>query len=520
MNIIKLMQDQIDFYLTREGQMRASTGLQMLALGRPPTPRTPLYKDTPPEEVLENWISFLDQVADDDEVLRPLVEYDKSRKSKFGPQGGLRPLSERESDLNEYYTAPKNTGYKFSASDYKVLYQASQICFGGAMNKRPQSLESIVKQDKFDDKLNTSSGCRDYATRNDPSVISNAIQAARDGLWKKLPMILGSRSQRGSERFIFMAPFSLNLIEKTFLYPMMEVIRKIAHPFFSAWEGFAQVELGFKEQNFFDEDHVYIQQDYTKMDRHFNRLQKQIVDLITVDFFQPSYSLELSNLYDHILDVPVLIGLDKLIVGEHGMPSGSGMTNFAESLVNLFIILSYREAGLKVVAFQGLGDDGVFAIKRGDMTNEEILDVMISISSRYGQVLNPEKQGISDHTTVYLQRFFDDRIPNSGVVLGMYPSILALNTAMFPERFHDPRKWSKEMEILRWIMILENCKNLPYFEEFVQYFIKGDKYKLGLALPEFFVMLPKLYEDSKAIKGFVPTYNQESMDRGDRKSVV
>ena len=97
------------------------------------------------------------------------------------------------------------------------------------------------------------------------------------------------------------------------------------------------------------------------------------------------------------------------------------------------------------------------------------------------------------------------------MVLGMYPSILAINTAMNPERFHDARKWSGEMEILRWIMILENCKNLPYFKELVIFFIEGDKYKLGIDIPGFFDALPSLYEKSGQIKGFLPTYNQESL---------
>ena len=345
-------------------------------------------------------------------------------------------------------------------------------------------------------------------------MIGRAELDVQSNRWEKLPMILGSRSQRGSERFIFMAPYSLNLVEKSYLYPLMDHIRKIGHPFFSAWEGFSQVELGFKSQNFFSEDHVYVRQDFTKMDKHVNATQMTIVLIICKTFFQLDYTFKFGELLLHILKIPVLISLDKLVTGTHGMPSGSGMTNFAESLITLYLILRYRDAGIDVVAFQGLGDDSVFAIRRNGMSDEEILDVMQAISAEIGQVINPEKQGIDEHTTVYLQRFFDDRIPNQGMVLGMYPSVLALNTAIYPERYHDPRKWSKEMEILRWIMILENCKNLPYFRKLIQFFIEGDKFKLGLALPDFFVTLPTLYEESKAIKGFVPSYNQESLDRG------
>jgi len=328
-------------------------------------------------------------------------------------------------------------------------------------------------------------------------------------------MILFSRSQRLSERFVFGAPFSLNIVEKSFIYPMMETIRNVGHPFFSAWEGFSQVEISLRDSNFFSEGHTYIQQDFVKMDKHVNRLQMKIVELITINFWQSRMQSDFAFLLSHVLDIGVLINLDTLVSGTHGMPSGSGLTNFAESLINLYIMLSYKSYGIEVVSFQGLGDDGILAIKRNGKTNDEILDVMQKVAASVGQDINPEKQGISEHTTIYLQRFFDDRLPRvDGKVLGMYPSILSLNTAMNPERYHDASKWSKEMEILRWIMILENNKNLPYFHDLIQFFMKGDKYRLGLDLPEFFISLPILYKDSQDIRGFVPTYNQESLERG------
>lgn len=516
MEIIKLLQESIDLFLTPEGQIRASNGFRTLALGRPSTPRTPLYRDMSPDQVLANWTRILDQEEDSSPILKPLIEYDKSRSVKFGPQGGLQPFKDREEDFFQYYTTPEKDAWNTGWDIEDIFIEARFICFGtyDMMHKRPQSIKSVIERDTDDDKLNTNSGCRDYARRSDPSVTQNAARDVYEGTWIGLPMILGSRSQRGSERFIFMAPFALNLVEKTYLYPLMDAIRANGHPFFSAWEGFSEVEQGFKAQNFFSEDHTYVRQDFTKMDKHVDFRQMMIVLKICKRFFQYRYVMDFGDLLQHILKIPVLISLDKLVRGTHGMPSGSGMTNFCESLITLYLILRYRAAGIDVVAFQGLGDDSVFAIRRNGMSDEEILNVMQSISAEIGQELNPEKQGIDEHTTIYLQRFFDDRIPNQGMVLGMYPSILALNTAIYPERYHDPRKWSKEMEILRWIMILENCKNLPYFRKLIQFFIEGDKFKLGLALPDFFVTLPNLYEESKAIKGFVPSYNQESLDRG------
>jgi len=512
MKIIKLLQESIDAYLSDGGQARASNGFELLANGRKPTPRSPLFRDRDVGDIFTEWTGFLSQVGQSDPVLQPLVEYDLSRITKVGPQGGYRPFSEREDDFAAYYTSPDESIDTGVISE-NTISKCQEICFGNIRGRRPLTVESVVKADKYDDKLLTNSGCTEYTRRDDPSTIAKATKEAKSGGWKNLPFILGSRAQRGAERFIFMAAFALNLIEKTYLYPIMEAIRQEAHPFFSAWEGFDQVELGLAEMKFFSEDNVYITQDYEKMDKHVNTTQMLIGHKVTSSMFQDKFVQLWKEILDYVLIAPVLIQLDKLVTGLHGMPSGAGVTNLIETIISLYIYIRYGEV-VTTTAGMALGDDMIFAVKRETNSDDEILDVMTTISKEVGQVLNPEKQRIDGHTIVFLQRFFDDRIPNSGIVRGMYPSILALNTAMHPERFHDARKWSKEMEILRWIMILENCKNLPYYHELIQFFMKGDKYKLGTIIPGFFKELPLKYEESKAIKGFVPSYNQEGLNRG------
>jgi hypothetical protein len=291
-------------------------------------------------------------------------------------------------------------------------------------------------------------------------------------------------------------------------------------PFFSAWEGFREVELGFESQRFFDGD-VLIQQDYTAMDKSLNKTTIEIFLAIVRPVFQKQFQEQLSELVEHIFDIPIMIALGKVTVGRHGMPSGSGFTNFFESIISYYVWKLNVKNGVPIMHSQGLGDDLAFSVQVPPEEIDEFISsvgptVISNTSSSVGLIVQPEKQLFDRYTTIYLQRFFDKRIPNptSGMVLGMYPSILAINTAMNPERFHDPRKWSSKMEILRWIMILENCKNLPYFQDLVQFFIEGDKFKLGLEIPDFFEVLPLVYEDSKLIKGFLPTYNQEGLNRG------
>lgn len=524
METINLSQESLDEQLTPVAQTQASAGFQMLREGKAATSRTPLYKDLSEDEVFDDWLTILTRYEEED-VLRPLISYDKSRMSKVGPQGGYPPFSEREANFQEYYTLPDQTMFEI---DYAICEQITREVFGGATDKRPLSPQNVVDRDQYDDKLQTNSGAPDYGKRKDPLILAKAVADAISGKWKSYVMLLGSRSQRGKARFIFMAPFSLNITEKTFLYPLMEIIRSRNLPFFSAWEGFSEVELGFKAQKFFEGD-IFVQQDYTAMDKSLNDTTVKIFLTIVSPVFQKQYQEEFKQLVYHIFNIPIMTALGKISIGKHGMPSGSGFTNFFESIISYYVWLLNVKASLNITEAQGLGDDLAFSIRAPkhikasplfdtwlmSMIDSVVPTVISETSSSIGLTVQPEKQLVDRYTTIYLQRFFDIRIPNTDdMVLGMYPSILALNTAMNPERFHDPRKWSSEMEILRWIMILENCKNLPYFEDFVQFFIEGDKFKLGLVIPDFFIMLPSIYEDSKLIKGFLPTYNQEGLDRG------
>lgn len=52
------------------------------------------------------------------------------------------------------------------------------------------------------------------------------------------------------------------------------------------------------------------------------------------------------------------------------------------------------------------------------------------------------------------------------------------------------------MVTLRALSILENCKWSPYFHKFIDFVIKGDKYKLGLAIPGFFSSLQSIAKEA------------------------
>lgn len=510
MNIEKFSQAYLESIIDKEKIQVVSDTLETLRVGRPPTPRTPLYKDLSEDEILEKWKSQLTQEAS---KYPELVDYDLSRIEKVGPQGGYPSLSERMESFEDYYKPGVISVDPAIRED--IVTQTRSLLFGTSSNKRPMPYESVLKIDIDSDKLNTNSGCPSYGKRTDTVIQARALRDAHSGKWRDYPAILGSRSQRGKDRFIFMFPFSTNLVEKSFLIPLMDIIRQRKVSSFSAWEGFDVVESSMEMQGFFENYKTLISLDYTKMDKHCGEDFTQFVYDIVAPVFQEKFRPLLKESMFHTNSIKVLFGIDKMATGIHGLASGSGWTNFSESVfsqaVHFYIANNY---GLELSKNQLLGDDAIMSLP---IIDEMLPEVIANIGSIMGQEFNPSKQRISTTSVIYLQRFFDYRIPikGSNVVAGCYPSILAINSAIYPERFHDPRKWNEEMEILRWIMILENCNHSPYFEQLIEFFIEGDKFKLGLTIPGFFKRgIVSSYKEAQSINGFVPSYNQTNIDRG------
>lgn len=515
MNITEVGSTYLDSILDKEKQSNVSNLLMGIREGKLSTPKTPLFKEENPDDVFQGWLHI---ISGEPTVTQRLYDYEESRLSKVGPQGGYPPLVERKESLEGYWTKGQIKLRKPPYYDELVADVRARL-FKGISGLRPQTYQTVINTSAEKDSLNTNSGCPDYGKRNDPGIQQRAINDAESGRWETYPAILGSRAQRGSDRFIFMFAMSCNLVELSFVNVILDVVKRNEVLSFAAWKGFTPVVDSLDKQRVRDKVQ-YLSLDYTKMDKHFNELCTEFVIDVLTPVFQPQYRDLLIKSLRHINEVDVLVEPTKLYTGFHGMPSGSGWTNLAESILSFGIILQTTkflgfELSQDAIA-QLLGDDGFLGLSTETV---EAATVFSEVATDFGMVANQEKQGDSTENFNYLQRFFDRDISfdleGRDVMAGSYPGILALNTAIYPERIHDPRKWGPQMETLRWIMILENCNQHPAFHQLIEYFIKGDKYKLGILIPGFLKRgIVTAFSEAKAIKGFVPTYNQEKMDRG------
>lgn len=513
--------------------------LYNLGKGRAATKRSPLYKNLDADQVLQNWLNQLKlKLVSSD---KPLLEYELSRVSKFGPQGGLDPFSKRISDFKEYFLESRTSQGNIKGTfDHKLLKTShtSDIAkrlfnknyLSPVSDLRPLSHDVVLRQLERDKKLITNSGLPDFSRRNISEVKTKALLDAKSHNWPEYPAVLGSRSSRGKQRFIFMYPMSVNIKEATFVQSVLNALRREASyksqsPFL-AWEGFEVVSKSlqytideyYKTHDVNKYQLIFISIDYTAMDQHMLDQPIQYVLEVLKNVFQKQYHSNLSASLTALNYIPILAPGPTLWTGSHGLASGAGWTNTAESILSYGLHQVLTE-DVEVVWDQINGDDGAIVISvRKEWvkhTLRTLPSIISRVAARFGMEANPDKQLISTTELTYLQRFMS--LSNKSVKRGtlIYPTVQALNAMIYPERFHDPSKWNSRMESLRWIMILENCKDHPLFHDFIDFVIEGDIYKLGLNDTDGFLRkLRSDYKKAKELNNFVPTYNTTYQGRG------
>lgn len=485
--------------------------LKRLKEGKNQTPRSWVYEHEEPEWILSTWLDSLNSNVDGD--LSEIADWDSSKSSKFAPQGAVAPFEERQHTLSEYW-AHLASPSKFSEPDWAKAKAIVVRSMGFNRSGVPRPVDAVIQNGLSNDKYNTSSGDPLFKKRKTPEAISQARQAALDGTWSQYYPVLGSRAsmgKTGSEaRWIFMFPMSVNLKEQTFQQPLQDYIREKHVTFFTPWEGYDKVqEVLSDDQN---QGKLFFGCDYSKMDQHFNYHHAlQCFDVIK-EYFRPEFWDDLHSSIHYTFHCPV-VAPDYLILGPHAMPSGSGWTNFLETVFN-YILVAYMRLhyGLKISDnSMGIGDDQIWFI---DFHGKEqkLTNLIVSQFKECGLDANPEKQEVSRDIISFLQRrSYSDWSPDGIKYAGVYPTVRALTSEVYPEFYHNEDEWTKNTFALRCLMILENCANHPAFEQFCLFIAKGNS-----NIPEFClsddanILLTR--HQSKKIANFLPTYNQAKID--------
>nr|UVJ88885.1 putative RNA-dependent RNA polymerase [Picobirnavirus sp.] len=472
------------------------------------------------DDVLAKWSAYLStRLANGSEYEKNVLSFDLSSASKWGPQGGHPRLEEVINDtvLPTFRRAQADSLLSVLADPKWEEAKAARLAELRALginNLRPKSPMQVVKliQSQNAERLASNSGFPSFSRRKKEGVWRLAVQDAETGKYQGYPAILLFRRYRGKLRMVWMYPFSTNITEACYYYPLFNSMLskpELTEGFFSPWTGFEGVRKLVTET--YEAKKRIAASDFSATDEHFTWKVTEQVGEVLAQLFQPAYRDGLLQSLHHMHEIGLLISPTQEISGMHGVSSGSMWTNFIETVFD-WILAKYCELASHgaVQGLYAIGDDMAWTTTMPEDTFTHWLE---RIGINVGQEIKAEKTMLKPDKVKTLQRLFQPgyRQENSDLLRGVYPTIRALNSLVYPERMHNPKDWNYDMFATRVFMILENCVDHPLFKDFVNFVISGNP-RLGTWVTQRDSKLDRIFEKSKTLTGLVPTYNQEKKD--------
>lgn len=482
-------------HLTKDGYDRLRTYLGNVMKGQPKVYTAPFAKGQSMNRILDDWKKTLVSIRD---KWPSLWDFEIDLSNKVGPMSVQLPVRERTNDIAHYY-------YDILLSSQPIIPKAIEevnIRLSMLRGMRVRGINATV--DKM--KKSTNSGTPFFTKRR--NVIQDTIPCSSswadwrhgpdiygklDGKDWELEAVIGWRGQEGGpteedvkQRVVWMFPMSVNINELQVYQPLIELCQKFN--LVPAWVSMDAVDKEVTDlfETKSDNDLV-VCTDFSRFDQHFNKdMQDAAKSILTYLLSNEKVSKDwLERVFPIKYCIPLIWeytdwGITSY-VGWHGMASGSGGTNADETLTHM--ALQHEAAiihGAKLNPHSMcLGDDGILTYP-GITVN----DVIESYES-HGQECNKDKQYSSTQDCVYLRRWHHADYRHDNVCVGVYSTCRALGRLRYLERFMDPEYWSPEMVALRQLSILENCKWHPLREQFAQFCMERDKYRLGIDIPGF-----------------------------------
>nr|UAW00342.1 MAG: RNA-dependent RNA polymerase [Porcine picobirnavirus] len=507
MQVTKLPNEFLDVVLSNNGLKQY---LSNLLKGKDFTDRSWLYEDIEPQEVLDRWLEHLQKLESGDAFEQNVFQFDTSQIEKWGPQGGVKPIA----DLMDTIVLPTFKAHDvpeaFGGDDWEKAKNAmiKQFRSNGITALRPVSLERVVDDMKARDTLESNSGWPDFTRRNKPEVKAAAVQAARSEEWLDFPAIALFRNYNQKTRLVWMFPFATNIKEGSYFQAAQSSIIKKNMRLFSPWQGFDEVRQHITRA--YDDGKFLAASDFSATDEHFQLPSSyQVFDVLKM-LFQKQYSSGLRQSLERMHSIPLVVGPNEMVTGRHGVSSGSNWTNFVETIFDgtLGHYVNIKTDG-RFECFYAIGDDMTWVTDTYDDAFQRNLE---DYGKQVGQEIKAEKTTNDPDKVKTLQRLFQRgyRRPD-GQLRGVYSTVRALKSSVYPEKFHNPKLWSSDMFCARQFMILENCVDHPLFEEFVKFVCSGSRHLIPFAKKSK-QELDKITRESKLLPGLNVTYNQEKRD--------
>jgi hypothetical protein len=479
--------------------------LDNVVKGQPEEYRTTFAKGSSLSKVLADWKPTIDRIGDQ---WPTLLDFENDLAKKVGPLSIQKPLDERMDDIDHYYTMIKDPGEPISDKAISATLAEWGSLRGLLLRDQKRTVENM--------KLSTNSGSPYFAKRRAVVDKTLPVRIETEGLSSRMFLndrewtpcaVLGWRGQEGGpndedvkQRVVWMFPFGVNVQELRVYQPLIMAAQR--QELVPAWVGLESVDR--RITRLFDtkgEKDLVVCTDFSKFDQHFNLNLQNAAKSILTQLLTPNAESRswLENVFPVKYMIPLLYAWGEIRTGYHGMGSGSGGTNADETLAHRS--LQYEAAIANNQRLnpnsQCLGDDGILTYP--GITAE---DVMRSYTA-HGLEMNPDKQYVSTQDCTYLRRWHHQHYRQDGVCVGVYSTYRALGRLCEQERYYDPEVWGPKMVALRQLSIIENCKYHPLKEEFVQFCMKRDKFRLGLDIPGF---LDNIEKEAMKATDYMPDF--------------
>lgn len=465
------------------------------------------------------------------------LEYELSRESKFGNQGGHAPFKELQPDVEMYVTNCREC-------NAPVIPETIQKYRRLNCRKRTlhETLQNQVAEDKIQDKAASWS---DFdLKKTDPIAQQHALAYARNGYWRDSWGYLFSYKKKNKNRIFVPVPFSVNILQAQFHDPMLRAIQqdlklnlgKSEFSFFGDKASFGilfntimpEKKADFiKTEGLSSQDKiVYVVRDFYHMDTTQGPSQKahHYVPKLAAAFgikpgSQAYADLEEIILYSNRMPIATPIGM--ITNKDKGEGSGATVTNQGEGcsnedfdfVFNERVLSSCKEADLKVkrIDSYGNGDDGASRYVIYDYNDDklasfiDIVEEAADWTCSLFKFIKNEKWKISTEYGIYCQyEIYEDE---KGELHADYPASLALNSGMHPMREISKEQWDSDFVDIRWMQILAPLSQRRDFSVLVEYVDNGLKRGLfGKSRADFDRILSK-YERYRALQDSSHEYN-------------
>jgi hypothetical protein len=222
-----------------------------------------------------------------------------------------------------------------------------------------------------------------------------------------------------------------------------------------------------------DKHYYSVETDYEKMDEHFSFAATiEIVRPIYEALLIPGEFQYFAMVIDEMFDQPIYLG-NRMWTGRHNLLSGQNPTNDFETIMQvcqaagILLVLGYDP--VKVLQLH-LGDDQVVAFRSKDEA-ERYFQMFVAESELNGLAINIEKSTIRHGQVQYCRKLYyaagRRHVTTEGkhLLIGAYPTVLALNSIVNPERM------SATQGILACATYqrLDNCTGSPDYYELLQF---------------------------------------------------